>query len=420
MIRTRVDAEAIAAAILRDLDELATLSAPGRGVTRLAFGSEDAGAREWFKRRCDELELTFRVDRVGNCFGFPPRSEERKPILVGSHLDSVPGGGAYDGALGVVAGLRLAEWCLEHRPEVPVAVASFACEESSRFGFGSIGSRYFAGELEESAFADILDTEGCALSELLDDAGLSALGPTSTVRPSDFRGYVEAHIDQGTTLTSAGATLGVVSAIAGVQRTRIVWTGEAAHSGGRLRSDRRDALLAAAEFVVRANDAWCEAFPDEQSLALTVGRLTVEPNRPNTVAGRVEMIVDVRSADSALTGAMLRRLDGLMSEVAGGRRVDVASEELGRSEGLAMDESVARALDEAAAAVDGAPARCVSLAGHDALVLGRVIPAGMLLLANPSGISHAPEEDVDHRAVVDCVAALAEALPRLTATQEPR
>lgn len=411
-----MDAEAIALAIREDLDELAELSAPGPGVTRLAFGPEDARAREWFKARCERIGLSFRVDRAGNCVGVMPAAEGRRPLLLGSHLDSVPGGGRYDGALGVVVALRLAE----RLRDVPLAAASFACEESSRFGFGSIGSRYLVGDLRPDDFGEVVDTDGQPLPAVLADARLDALGPATPIHVDDFRGYLEVHIDQGTMLTSAGRTLGVVSHIAGVQRTRVTWTGEEAHSGGRLRSERRDALLAAAEFVVRANEEWVAAHPDEQTLALTVGRLTVEPNRPNTVPGRAELILEIRAADAAATDAMLARLEEVMADVARARGVEVETEQLGRSEPLSMHEVPRRSLEAAAAAVGVTAPPCVSLAGHDALTLGRFLPTGMLLLANPSGLSHAPAEAVDDRAIVDCVAVLAEAVPRLATALEER
>lgn len=409
-----------ALAVRDDLDELARFSAPGPGITRLAFGDEDARARHWFKEQCERIGLDFRVDRVGNCFGFTPGAEGHKPLLIGSHLDSVPGGGRYDGVLGVVAGLRVLERFVESGSDLPLAVANFSCEESTRFGFGSIGSRFLAGDLDESGFEHIVDTEGRTLAEVLASAHLEAFGAPTRYTPSDFRGYLEVHIDQGTILTSMAVTVGVVTRIAGVNRTQVVWTGEEAHSGGQVRSERRDALVAAATFIGRANDEWVLAHPDEYSLSFTVGRLSVEPNSPNTVPGRVEMILDVRSADAEATQSMLGRLATLMDTVAELHRVEVRSTQLGQVDPVGMHDDVIAGFERAAEAVQVPAPPCISLAGHDALVIGRVLPTGMLLLANPSGISHAPRESVDDQAVVDGLAVLFEAIPDLVAGFEAR
>lgn len=412
---TREDAKTLALRSKADLAVLSRISAPGPGVSRLAYSKEDAEARLWFKNECDRIGLVVREDAVGNCIGWIPASENQRPLLIGSHLDSVLGGGPYDGALGVVLGLRVIEWHIAQGASLPLAVANFACEESTRFGFGSIGSRFLVGDLSEDSLGDFVDSEGQSLRSVVASTGLQHLGGIVNGSNVDFRGYLEVHIDQGTTLTSMNATLGVVTRIAGVHRTELVWTGEEAHSGGRLRSDRRDALVAAAEFIVEANDEWKEAFRDERSLAFTIGRLTVEPNGPNTVPGRVEMVLDVRSADLHLMESMLQRLRRIAERVAREHRVDVRAEVLGQVDPVSMDARLVTTLDHAAARAKVRSPECISLAGHDALVIGASIPAGMLLLANPTGISHAPDESVDEQAMVDCAAVLMEAIPELVA-----
>lgn len=411
--KTGAEAKAVALAASADLDELSRFSAPGPGVSRLAYGDEDARARRWFKEQCERIGLSFRADSVGNCLGFMPGYEDQRPLLIGSHLDSVLGGGRYDGTLGVVLGLKVIEWFMDKGASLPLAVANFACEESTRFGFGSIGSRFLVGDLIEDAFEVVVDLQGQSLGIILASAGFEELGGAVNGARVDFRGYVEVHIDQGTTLTSMEARLAVVTRIAGVHRTEFIWTGEEAHSGGRVRSERRDALVAAADFIVRANKEWEETYPDERSLAFTIGRLSVEPNGPNTVPGRVDMVLDIRSVDLHLMERMRQRLGDIAEEVADQHRVAVLAENLGQVDPVSMDARLVETFEQAAVRVGVTSPQCVSLAGHDALVLGQTIPAGMLLLANPTGISHAPEESVDDQAVIDCALVLMEAIPDL-------
>src|SRR5438067_2490543 len=210
--------------VLADLEHLATLSAPGPGVTRLAFSREDAQARRWFEQRCADLGLRFEMDPIGNCFGWSSGAQRARPLLVGSHLDSVIHGGAYDGIVGVVLALEVARRVVAEQPKVPIGVVSFACEESTRFGIGCVGSRHLMGELTEEVRAGMRDRDGLSLEEVL---AAAELRPSRRIVPDEsfIKGFLEVHIDQGTILSSSDYGFGLVDTIVGVHRTVFTFTG---------------------------------------------------------------------------------------------------------------------------------------------------------------------------------------------------
>jgi N-carbamoyl-L-amino-acid hydrolase len=397
--------------ILADLEQLACLSADGPGVSRVAYSPEDAQGRAWFAKRCHDIGLTFEVDRFGNCFGWPTNTG--RALLVGSHLDSVPQGGRYDGALGVVFGFEIARRALEHRSETPVAVAAFACEESVRFGIGAVGSRLLVGDLASADLDSVRDVEGTPLSTVLREAGLGEHGTVDL--PARAAAYLELHVDQGSTLTSAGALVGIVPAIAGTIRTRITWDGEASHSGAHARNRRSDALISAASFLMAADATWAALEAAGETVALTVGKLNVEPNSPNTVPGRVEALVDLRSADAHVLATTQTKIEELAAAAAAAARTTHTIERLGAISGVAMDRGLIGALERAAQSLDISSAMTPSLAGHDAGVVAALVPSAMLFVANPAGVSHSPNEAIDPDSLDAALRVVEAALPELVA-----
>lgn len=401
--------------ILGDLDEVGVISAAGTGdgVTRVAYTPEDAAARRWFRDRCRRYGLRFEVDRIGNCYGWSPSADTASavPLLLGSHLDSVPNAGRFDGTVGVMVGLEVARYVVEQGLAMPLVAANFACEESTRFGFGTVGSKWLSGALDIDARPPMLDRGGVPLPDVLARARIYEFGPAAHRAVDDFAGMIEVHIDQGTLMTSMGIKVGVVSSIAGLARTELSWIGEASHSGARWREDRRDALLAAAAFVVEANAWWSCVDPAGRRLQLTVGSLQVVPNSPNTVPGLVRLIVDTRSSEATLLDEAVAMVQELARNIGRRHDVEVNSQMLGRSDPLAMDPALSARLTGSAGRLGIHAPSVLSLAGHDALVLGRRIPAAMLLVANPSGVSHAASEGLDREGLSAAVEILVEALP---------
>ena len=395
----RQDARGDAARVERDLETLAAISDPGPGVTRVAYTAPDGEGRAWFERRCVSLGLRFEVDRFGNCFGWASGCEARPAVLVGSHLDSVREGGAYDGVLGVLVGFEVARAALARDPGAPVAVVSFACEESSRFGIGAIGSRLLFGDLD-----DAVDLDGNALGDVLVAAGLDPAA-SSSFDVARIGCFVELHIDQGSSLAD-GSDVGIVSAIAGCVRIKLGFTGEAAHSGAHSRARRRNALLGAARFIAAAEDLWTEIEARDEIATITVGWISNEPNAPNSVAGQTDVVVDLRAPDPdvlrAAHGELVRRAQAIGAAAA----LDVTVDTLGFIEPVAMAPTLVERLEREAREQGIGHRLLPSLAGHDAEIVGRRIPTVMLFVANPNEVSHSPEEAMDPQSLAHALALL--------------
>jgi N-carbamoyl-L-amino-acid hydrolase len=302
-----------------------------------------------------------------------------------------------------------------------MCVVNFAAEESTQFGFGPVGSRALFGALRKDAFVDVIGRDGQSLADVLEQPRLSARLPIEDMAAAARRSccYLEVHIDQGTMLSTAGLSLGVVSTIAGIGRTSIRFSGEAAHSGARYHEDRRDALLAASSFVTAADQIWTELEDPRHTLAVTIGQFDVHPNSPNTVPGRVDLILDVRSDTAAVIEGATTALCSEARQIGARRRVDAHPEALGLGAPVSMNAEFADLLQERAQAGGISASKVVSLSGHDAMVVAGLMPTAMILVRNPSGISHSPDESVDERSVVECCELLLDALPRVWETFQP-
>jgi hydantoinase/carbamoylase family amidase len=398
-LHIREDARGDAARVQRDLETLAAISDPGPGVTRLAYTARDVEARAWFERRCIALGLRFEVDRFGNCFGWARGCEARPAVLVGSHLDSVREAGAYDGVLGVLVGFEVARAALARDPDAPVAVVSFACEESSRFGIGAIGSRLLFGEIE-----DAVDLEGNALHDVLAAAGLDAAAPSS-FDAERIACFVEVHIDQGSSLAD-GSDVGIVTAIAGCVRIKLGFIGEAAHSGAHSRARRRNALLGASRFVAAAEELWTEIEARDEIATITVGWISNEPNAPNSVSGQTHLVVDLRAPDPSVLRAAQDELGQRAQAIGAEAGLAVTVETLGFIAPVAMAPALVDRLEREAREQDLGHRLLPSLAGHDAEIVGSRIPTVMLFVANPNEVSHSPEEAMDEQSLAHALALL--------------
>ncbi|MEA2293660.1 MAG: allantoate deiminase [Solirubrobacteraceae bacterium] len=345
-----------ARAVLERCDELARCSEePGRLTRR--FGTPAlAEARSLVAGWMEAAGLTPRVDAVGNLLG---RRGSGPVFLLGSHLDTVVDAGRYDGPLGVLCAIAVAERLPDRRLEV----AAFADEEGVRFGTAYLGSALLAGRFDP-AWLDRTDAGGVALRSLVGDPA-SLAGPPR----DDLLGYAEVHIEQGPVLERLDRPVGVVTAIAGQTRARVTFTGRAAHAGTTPMDRRSDALVAAAGWVLEVH-ALARATP---GLVATVGELRVEPGAGNVVPGRVVASLDVRHPeDEVRAHAVAQLLAGVEAEV--------------------LQDNDAIRCDDA-----GFPAalpRLASGAGHDAVMLSAVCPVSMLFVRSPGGISHHPAEAV--------------------------
>jgi N-carbamoyl-L-amino-acid hydrolase len=395
-------------AVLGRIQALAAIGrTPAGGVSRVAFSPADGEARRMLVGWCEELGLAVRCDAAGSLFG--RWGPDGPALMLGSHIDSVPDGGPYDGCLGVAAALESvrALRASGFQPAVAVEVVSWQMEESSRFGQATFGSRVFAARLRPEDAARWRDSDGRTLADLGADP---ALLPTARAQPGQVAAYFELHIDQGVILRNAGAVVGAVTGIAAPLRVRLHMVGEASHSGAALPEQRHDALLGAARVLVEVEDLVTRERP--WGTVATVGAFAVSPNAINVVPGEVEMGIDVRGVDVGSRRRLCRAILQVGARVAAQRGLGVSLDVLGEEEPVALPEAMTARVERAAAA-EGEPCiRLVSLAGHDAMQVAAIAPAGLVLVRNISGTSHSPREAIAfedlaagcrvyHRAVCD-------------------
>jgi N-carbamoyl-L-amino-acid hydrolase len=374
------------------------------GYSRHGFDAADLELREWFAAEAGARGLDVVTDRNGNLWAWwgAPGADA---VVTGSHLDSVPGGGAFDGPLGVVSSLAAVDVLRASgfTPVKPLAIVVFTEEEGGRFGVPCLGSRLLAGTIDVDAARGLRDPEGTTLAEAVTAAGLdpSRLGRDDEAL-SRIGTFVELHVEQGRGLT---VPVGVASSVLAHGRWRFTFTGEGNHAGATPIGDRRDPMLPASHLVLAARRA---ASSVDGSRA-TVGRLVPTPGGTNVIASSVDVWLDARAGDDARTRELVARITDAARRAAAeeGCEVRVAEESYGDT--VHFDPALR---DDIAGVLGGVPALPTG-AGHDAGVLAARVRTAMLFVRNPTGVSHAPAE---HAEPEDCeagVAALATTLEHL-------
>ncbi|HEU4449192.1 MAG TPA: Zn-dependent hydrolase [Gaiellaceae bacterium] len=367
-----------------DLEAAALIGAdPRGGVSRFAWTPELARANAWLGERLAELGLEVELDPAGNVLGRWAAGEGRA-VLVGSHLDTVPNGGRYDGALGVLAALdvvrRLRAEGLE--PRRPLWVVSFNDEEGARFQTGMLGSRAFCGE------CDLEDWARRGVPEAMAEAGQD-FARLAGARGVDGAGaYLELHIEQGPVLERSGVDLGVVTAVTGILGFRARFLGEANHAGTTPMELRRDALAGAARAVLALRDA----ARGSADTTANVGVIAAEPGGFNVVPGAAEFTIDVRSATAEGFGRLEPLVRETLAAIAADEGLELELRETHRKAPVALDAGLVDVLEEAARAEGATTLRMPSGAGHDAMVLAHHVPAAMLFVPSRGGMSHSPDE----------------------------
>jgi N-carbamoyl-L-amino-acid hydrolase len=393
--------------MLAELDELRRIGGVGMGVSRMAFSDADIEARIWLAARMKEAGLQAVTDPWGNLFGLPPG--EGKCLLVGSHSDTQPLGGWLDGIYGVACGLELARAALEvGGPRI--AVVSFQDEEG-RFG-GLTGSAVWAGAMTGEDADRLTDAQGTALAEARRRAG--EISEVREVPPALFSAYVEAHIEQGPVLESAGETLGVVEAIVGVRSATLAFAGEANHAGTTPMPLRRDAVRGFYHFANELEAAFAPLVTERT--VWTLGRIVVEPNAPSIVPGSATVSVQIRDPETARLDRLLAEALAVAGRVARAQRLDLSVSAGFTADPVPMDGRMTDALAVAAERIaPGSWRRMPSGALHDATNVSRVLPAAMLFVPSIGGISHNPDEDTKRADLEGGLLALAAAIPALAA-----
>lgn len=377
-----------AARLLSRLEALAELGDTGDGgCCRLALTDEDRAGRDLVVTWMTDLGLDVGVDAVGNVvaqWGDPAEA----PVMMGSHIDTVRSGGRYDGNLGVLAGLEVIESLIEAgvTPARPMAVAFFTDEEGSRFPPDMLGSLTYAGGMPVEAAHDLVAVDGARLGDEL--ARIGYLGP----HPCPGRAphaYVELHIEQGPVLEARGIDIGVVEGVQGISWQELTFLGQPNHAGTTPMALRHDAGYAAARVVTFLRQLTAELGPP---LVATVGSLRLQPDMVNVVAGMARMTVDVRHTDELALEEATRRVAAFSQEVSESEGVRLRVRSLARFEPVAFDPAVVALVERTAQRLGHSTLRLPSGAGHDAQMLARMCPAGMVFVPSVKGISHNPAE----------------------------
>jgi hydantoinase/carbamoylase family amidase len=383
---------------------------PEGGVTRLSYRAEHAEAARLTARWMREAGADVGVDRWGNLFGVTPGTGGAlPPVAAGSHLDTVPNGGIFDGGLGVVAAveaaaaLRDAGMALRH----PLLLLAFAEEEGVSFGVGCLGSRGVAGRL--STLDALADRGGRPAADWI--RGFDPGVPRREV-PAPMAAYLELHIEQGPILERQGTPLAVVDAIVGIARMAFIFRGEANHAGTTPMTARRDALWGAADLIAMVRD---RARGAEGGAVATVGQCTVVPGAANVIPGRAEVTVEVRSANGRLLDGLCADIRDAASACAGRYELDVEHHPWWTEPPVLLDPRVQGAVADAAGDLGWPLVTMPSWAGHDAKILAGVTPTGMIFVPSIRGISHSPLEKTAWEDAARGAQLLCRALERLDA-----
>jgi allantoate deiminase len=371
------------------LEQLARVGGDGeRGVTRAAWSPELFAAYDTVGAWMRDVGLETGVDAAGNLIG-RWQAGSGKAVLVGSHLDTVPSGGHLDGALGVVAAVHAVALLRRDgfEPERPLWLAAFMDEEGARFGTSLFGSRGFVGE-ELSDLGDRRDDAGVTLREAIGAAGFDLARVGDACRIGDVARYLELHIEQGPVLEAEGLELGVVTSIVGLRGYRVRFLGEPNHAGTTPMDMRRDALAGAARVVLALRDA----VRGRDGMTANVGQLSVAPGGANVVPGLAEFTVDVRAPTAAGMAEVERLVETAVEQAAAAERLEAELEPSFVLDPLVLEPALVELLERAAQAEGASWRRLPSGAGHDAMVIGRHVPAAMLFVPSLGGVSHSPAE----------------------------
>ncbi|HYG86767.1 MAG TPA: Zn-dependent hydrolase [Azospirillum sp.] len=375
----------------QSLMDMARIGAtPKGGVCRLALTDLDKQGRDLFVRWCEEAGCTVTVDRIGNIFARRAgRDDSLPPVLMGSHLDTQPTGGKFDGVYGVLAGLEVIRSLndLNYETDAPVEVAVWTNEEGSRFAPAMVASGVFAGEFDLDYGLSRTDLDGRTMGEELARIGYAGDAPVGG-RP--FTAYFEAHIEQGPILEAEGKTVGVVTDAQGQRWYEITLTGQEAHAGPTPMERRKDALLGAARVVEVVNRI---GLTHQPGACATVGLMQIHPNSRNVIPGRVFFTVDFRHPDDAVLARMDAELRAEVARIASEIGLETGLEQIFYYAPVKFEESCVAAVRRGVERTGHAARDMVSGAGHDACYLAKVAPTAMVFIPCVDGISH---NEIEH------------------------
>ncbi|WP_139378376.1 Zn-dependent hydrolase [Mesobacillus jeotgali] len=389
---------------------------PGKGTTRLTYSQEDLKTRNYLKQKMKEYGLHVYEDGLGNIFGkLDGKLKDDPSVMIGSHFDSVPHGGSYDGPAGVVAALEVAALFAKNAltPRYPLEVVALVEEEGSRFGGGLMGSRGMVGLLDEQDFYLLKDQNGISTVEAMSKIGLdSSLAKKRD--PKTMKAFLELHIEQGPILEEKKIPIGVVEAIVGLTQLEITIKGQAGHAGTTPMDRRADALVTAAKIISRLPDLVDE---EGEGTVITTGRLNVYPNGANVIPDQVVFSVDIRSGKEEHVLNVIKKTKQLIDSYSE-NGIEITIDQLLYIQPKELNAGIRSILKEKSDEIGIPYCPFNSGAGHDAMVLSDFTDVGMLFVPSKNGLSHCPEEWSDSEDIARAVEILYEAAKTLTEAEK--
>ena len=377
----------------KDFDAMAQLTGLGEGINRLAFTDADWEGRQYIIDRMTDAGLDVEIDGVGNVIGYKVGTNPDLPVvMVGSHTDSVPNGGNYDGVAGVLSAIEVVRSIIDDgfEHEHTIAVVDFMCEESSRFGAATLGSKAMRGKLTLNDLHRLVDKQGISLYNALKNRKLYPDAIESMAYNRPVKAFIEMHIEQGKVLEHEQKQIGIVSGIAAPERFYVTIRGNADHSGATPMNLRHDALCGASKIILGIEEI--TSMQEEPPVVGTVGVVEVTPGAMNVIPGAVKLGVDIRSISKVARDSVVFLIKELIDVIAEKRGLSYTIEHISKESPVSMHSSMIEEIKRATKSLNIEYLTMPSGAGHDAMHWTDVAPTGMIFIPCRDGISHNPAE----------------------------
>ena len=401
--------------LVKDFEAMAQLTAPGEGINRLAFTDADWAGRQYIIDRMTDAGLSVEIDDFGNVIGYKFGKKPDLPaVMVGSHTDSVPNGGNYDGVVGVLSAIEVIRSMIDdgYEHDHTIAVVDFMCEESGRFGNATLGSKAMRGELTLQDLHHLVDKQGISLYETLKGRNLNPDGIETMAYKRPVKSFTEIHIEQGKVLEHEQKTIGIVTGIAAPERFYVTIRGNADHSGATPMNLRHDALCGASKIILGIEEI--ASMQEEPPVVGTVGVVEVTPGAMNVIPGAVKLGVDIRSISKVARNSVVTLVKEFIDITAEKRGLSYTIETIAQDHPVEMNPAMIREIEEAVKSVGVEYMTIPSGAGHDAMHWAEVVPTGMIFIPCRDGISHNPAEFAEMDDIVTGAAVLDKVLRKLS------
>ena len=401
--------------LVKDFEDMAQLTASGEGINRLAFTDADWEGRQYIIDRMTDAGLSVEIDDFGNVIGYKIGKKADLPVvMVGSHTDSVPNGGNYDGVVGVLSAIEVIRGMTDdgYEHDHTIAVVSFMCEESGRFGNAALGSKAMRGELTLQDLHRLVDKQGISLYEALKGRNLNPDGIETMAYKRPVKSFTEIHIEQGKVLEHEQKTIGIVTGIAAPERFYVTIRGNADHSGATPMNLRHDALCGASKIILGIEEI--ASMQEEPPVVGTVGVVEVTPGAMNVIPGAVKLGVDIRSISKVARNSVVTLVKEFIDITAEKRGLSYTIETIAQDHPVEMHPAMIREIEEAVKSVGIGYMTMPSGAGHDAMHWAEAVPTGMIFIPCRDGISHNPAEFAEMDDIVTGAEVLDKVLRKLS------